>query len=307
MSYDDGKTKPVKQFGFKKVYSPKIWKSMSPVQQQKHNAEVKNIKDQNRKRRRPKRTYTSYIYKALKEQHPQLGISKKAMAIMDSIVVTTYQKLMNEIPKLLKVANRRTVSEREVESAVRQVYPGELKKYAIAAGTTAVTKFKSATSGNKKNPVSKSKKADIAFPVARIRGFMRYDMRRTHFASAADVYMAAVLEYIIKEVIQYAGQAALDLNRLRIIPRSIMLAIKGDKELRKLMTGTVAGAGVYVHLNKKLLQKYTDEYKDVVKNEADKIMKAKLDYKLILHKKKIDKSRRKRDEELDVAKQLLNL
>eukprot|EP00919_Chromeraceae_sp_WS-2016_P009176 GHVR01021575.1.p1 GENE.GHVR01021575.1~~GHVR01021575.1.p1 ORF type:complete len:124 (+),score=13.47 GHVR01021575.1:73-444(+) len=97
------------------------------------------------KKRRHKRTesFGIYIYKVLKQVHPDTGISKKSMSIMNSFVNDTFEKIAVEAGKLCKYTKKETLSSREVQSAIRLVLPGELAKHAISEGTKAVTKFTS--------------------------------------------------------------------------------------------------------------------------------------------------------------------
>ena len=96
--------------------------------------------------RRKKRTesYSIYIYKVLKQVHPDTGISKKSMSIMNSFIGDVFERIASEAGKLGKYAGRQTLSSREVQTAVRLVLPGELAKHAVSEGTKAVTKFTSA-------------------------------------------------------------------------------------------------------------------------------------------------------------------
>merc|ERR1711981_957165 len=89
-------------------------------------------------------TYSSYIYKALKQVHPDTGISKKGMSIMNSFINDTFERIAGEAGKLAKYNKKATLSSREVQTAVRLVLPGELAKHAVSEGTKAVTKFSSA-------------------------------------------------------------------------------------------------------------------------------------------------------------------
>ncbi len=95
------------------------------------------------KRRHKKRveTFSLYIYKVLKQVHPEIGISKKAMNIMNSFINDTFDKMAIEASKLVRYNKKRTLSSREIQSAVKLMLPGELAKHAISEGTKAVTKF----------------------------------------------------------------------------------------------------------------------------------------------------------------------
>ena len=93
-----------------------------------------------RKRKRNE-TYSLYIYKVLKQVHPEVGISRRAMSVMNSLMNDTFDRLCSEAANLVRVSRRRTMSARSVQSAVQLLLPGELAKHAVSEGTKAVTKF----------------------------------------------------------------------------------------------------------------------------------------------------------------------
>ncbi|CAH7672767.1 histone-fold-containing protein [Phakopsora pachyrhizi] len=99
--------------------------------------------DNDRKKRRSKRkeTYGIYVYKVLKQVHPDTGISNKSMLIMNSFVNDIFDRISSEASKLAKLNQRSTISSREIQTAVRLVLPGELSKHAISEGTKGVTKY----------------------------------------------------------------------------------------------------------------------------------------------------------------------
>ena len=88
-------------------------------------------------------TYKIYIFKVLKQVHPDIGISSKAMSIMNSFINDIFEKLAQEAARLARYNKKPTITSREIQTSVRLVLPGELAKHAVSEGTKAVTKFTS--------------------------------------------------------------------------------------------------------------------------------------------------------------------
>lgn len=104
----------------------------------------KNItKGDKKKKRRRKESYAIYIYKVLKQVHPDTGISSKAMSIMNSFVNDIFERIAAEASRLSHYNKRSTITSREIQTAVRLLLPGELAKHAVSEGTKAVTKYTS--------------------------------------------------------------------------------------------------------------------------------------------------------------------
>lgn len=94
-----------------------------------------------RRRRKRTETFSSYIYRVLKQVHAEIGISRKAMNIMNSFVNDTFERLANEAIRLARYTKRTTITSREIQTAVRLLLPGELAKHAVGEGTKAITKY----------------------------------------------------------------------------------------------------------------------------------------------------------------------
>ncbi|KAJ7185455.1 histone-fold-containing protein [Mycena filopes] len=101
--------------------------------------------EKKKRKKARKETYSSYIYKVLKQVHPDTGISNKAMAILNSFVNDIFERIASEASKLAQYSKKSTISSREIQTSVRLILPGELAKHAISEGTKSVTKFSSAT------------------------------------------------------------------------------------------------------------------------------------------------------------------
>ncbi|CAK9314485.1 unnamed protein product [Citrullus colocynthis] len=114
--------------------------------------------------------------------------------------------------------------------------------------------------GEKKKAVSRSVKAGLQFPVGRIARYLKNGRYAQRVGTGAPVYLAAVMEYLAAEVLELAGNAARDNKKNRIIPRHVLLAIRNDEELGKLLAGvTIASGGVLPNINPVLLPKKTDK------------------------------------------------
>lgn len=71
--------------------------------------------------------------------HPKLTITKKSVSILDSLVVDTFEKLAGEAGRLVKQNNKQTLTSREIQTAIRLVFPGELAKHAVTESGCAGT------------------------------------------------------------------------------------------------------------------------------------------------------------------------
>ena len=99
--------------------------------------------DKKKKKGKRKESYAIYIYKVLKQVHPDTGVSSKAMSIMNSFVNDIFQRIAAEASRLAHYNKRSTITSREIQTSVRLLLPGELAKHAVSEGTKAVTKYTS--------------------------------------------------------------------------------------------------------------------------------------------------------------------
>lgn len=97
----------------------------------------------NKRTRKRKESYAIYIYKVMKQVHPDTGISSKAMSIMNSFVNDIFERIAGESSRLAHYNKKSTITSREIQTAVRLLLPGELAKHAVSEGTKAVTKYTS--------------------------------------------------------------------------------------------------------------------------------------------------------------------
>lgn len=90
--------------------------------------------------RKGKRTWTVYVYRTLKQIHKDIGMSSKGMRVVNSFVQDIFERIAVEAASLTRINKTKTLSSREIQTAVRLVLPAELAKHAMAEGTKAVAK-----------------------------------------------------------------------------------------------------------------------------------------------------------------------
>ena len=95
--------------------------------------------DKKKRKGKRKESFAIYIYRVLKQVHPDTGVSSKAMSIMNSFVNDLFKRIAAEASKLTHYKKRSTINSKEIQTAVRLLLPGELAKHAVSEGTKALS------------------------------------------------------------------------------------------------------------------------------------------------------------------------
>lgn len=84
------------------------------------------VVDVTKKAKNPKKneSFAHFIHKVLKQVHPEIGISSKAMGIMNTFVNDMFERIANEGAALTKMSQRPTMSSREIQTSVKLLLPG---------------------------------------------------------------------------------------------------------------------------------------------------------------------------------------
>ncbi|XP_074812798.1 histone H2B 8-like [Natator depressus] len=131
-------------FGNLAIEIPELAKSAPAPKKGSKKVETKTQNKGDKKRRKTrKESYSIYVYKVLKQVHPDTGISSKARGIMNSFVNDIFEHIAGEASRLGHYNKCSTITSREIQTAVRLLLPGERAKHAVSEGTKAVTKYTS--------------------------------------------------------------------------------------------------------------------------------------------------------------------
>lgn len=94
-------------------------------------------------------SFNSYIHKVLKQVHPNVGITKQGMSVMNDLVCNAFLQISEEAGRLVKMEHRDILQARDVNSAVRLILPGELAQHSNDEGSSALKHFESNTKKTK--------------------------------------------------------------------------------------------------------------------------------------------------------------
>jgi len=90
-----------------------------------------------------RREYSTYIYKVLKQVHPDTGISTEAMIIMNSFISDLFERIATKAGKVATSNKKDVLTYREIQTAVRLILPGEMARHANSVGEKALAIFNS--------------------------------------------------------------------------------------------------------------------------------------------------------------------
>jgi histone H2A len=173
-----------------------------------------------------------------------MGINGAAMRELDEMVKTLIQQFTDAMNRLAVFNNHQTLSEPLVAAATKLLLSGQLSNHALNEISKAVKKYEEATSGN-----SRTEKAGLLLSVPRVEKIvMSYAVLKRKRKIMA-VALAAVIEYLLVEILELAGNASKDFKVKRITPRHILLGIQGDAELDRVTKNMILPGGVdpYIH------------------------------------------------------------
>ena len=199
------------------------------------------------------------IYKVLKQvlKQKETEISSQAMKSLVGITGGLAEKIAQQAVDLCHASNKKTLTSAAVQSAVRLCFPGELAKHGVSEGAKAVVK---SIGGVREKGDSQTKRAGLQLSVGRARRILKA-FHSGHIGRSAPVYLAAVVEYIVTEVMEISAEAMEQTKRKgvkhgRITNRHLDLAVRNDEELDRLFKHvTFASGGVLPNIHAALLPK----------------------------------------------------
>ncbi len=118
---------------------------------------------------------------------------------------------------------------------------------------------------------SQSARAELTFPVSRVTRYIRRTNRSIRVGRTASVYLAAVLEHLVSEVLGGSADVCTDGRAKRITPRHIQRYVQGNSGELDLLLGVVSvkQGGVLPNIHKSLLPKKRRSRKKIAEEEEE--------------------------------------
>ena len=84
---------------------------------------------------------TTYIFRILKQEQPNVEITKDAIKLVNEMLIDFFDKSFRESRELISLHNKQTLGIQEVKAAVKLQTKGELRKGLVQAGEEAYSNF----------------------------------------------------------------------------------------------------------------------------------------------------------------------
>ena len=231
---------------------------------------LKNTPNNNNKtlKKKKSRFFETYISKILKSVSGR-GITSNAKQQLNSAMCFITRELANSVIQLTLFAKKKTLSVKEVENAVKIMFTGELSKNALIEGEKSIEKIDIEMSKG----TSKQNKAGIIVAPSVAEKFLRnFGASSVMVSKNAPVFLAAIIDYTIGEILTSASEFAMTNKRVRITIRDLEMSIQKDSELSNVYTSfniSIIGGGVVPYIHESLTLKKPVKKKKVEKSENE--------------------------------------
>lgn len=195
--------------------------------------ELKNVEEQmpasedSQKSGEPKMPSTA-IKKVYLQVRPDGRVSGHAVEYVWEIMTRLVLDLTEA--SVVSIKKEKTLLPSHMHTAVVEVLYGSLVKHANQESEKAILKH-SSNKGGDRAPVER--KAGLSIPVSRVRKIINLKKGDLKVKKDYEIAMTAVVEYILAEIVEVAGNNAEQAKRATVYDYDIQKAILNDTELSK--------------------------------------------------------------------------
>jgi histone H3 len=202
------------------------------------------------------RFYEIYLTKLLKQVSGENGITSNSKQQLNSILCSITRLVSTKVNELTEMARKKTMSEKEVVSALTILFPGDLGKGMTTMCDQSVENYRD---DDASKGIARQERAGIIFPPSVTEKYLRnFGYSKTMVSNAAPVALAAAMEYLAGEILENASVVAKQKKRVRITIRDIEIGVRTDSEINSFFNENslaFLGGGVTPYIHPSLLVK----------------------------------------------------
>lgn len=180
-------------------------------------------------------------------------IAEKASFISNSSMTNSSNKVEQQNSK-----KSHTITLKDITSTCKIILGGEFIGYGNRNATKALNLYKTKkNTGTKLEKISRNKKASLILSISKTETILR-TYHCGNIAELTPIYLAAILEYIIAEILDLSVNAVRDSRKHTISSKHLLLVIQNDYALERLLrkiNWTIVGGGVIPYIAYSLLPK----------------------------------------------------
>jgi histone H3/H4 len=175
-----------------------------------------------------------YIRKVVRRAHPDKNMSKSGTVFVNRILDAVAREIIYRARFHMDDLNQKTMSAREIRSAVLSIFSNELATLFDRKGFDAIVKAGDPTDPKPEGPTRREHLAGLVFPISRAENVIRSIYPGIRVGWKAPFYFSTVLEMITETIMKKAGDITTNENRTTIFVRDISAGVSNDTDLSRL-------------------------------------------------------------------------
>jgi histone H3/H4 len=182
------------------------------------------------------KSFKVYIIRLLKVVHPGIRLTKSAVEAMDSILRVISDRIVDKALVLTANDDKKTISDREIQTATRLVFPEDFSKQLVTFSAEAIAKFEKSEQDRQGEPIEKPQtresRCGLIFSVSAAEKYVRrFDQVGFNVSANAPIVLASVLEHFTSHLLRETGNVTKNSKKITISVRHLFLASSNDNVL----------------------------------------------------------------------------
>ena len=200
-----------------------------------------------------RKNYEQYLPKLLKQVSPSSGITSNSKQQLGSALCYITKIISDTVFELISIANKRTISDKEIIKSINILFPKELAKTVVDMCKQSIENF----SKINELGVTKQDRSGIVFPPSIAEKYIRkFGMSNVFVTSTSSITLVAAIECLAGEILENGSLSAKYKKRVRITIRDLEIGVRTDKDMNKFFNDhkiSFLGGGVIPYIHPKLL------------------------------------------------------